>query len=161
MNNQSTRTRAVQFSCGALERIATHAEEAYPQECFGFLLGHFGENRIRVVRPGRNVNASRPHDRYEMDPQDFFQAQAEAEKWGGEIVGFYHSHPDDTALPSVYDGERAWEEYLYLIVPVVGGQAGRARLWQLEGPDGPFSEIPLHIVRKRQAKETGREGQCL
>jgi len=90
-----------------------------------------------------------------MAPQEFLQAQAEAEKEGREIVGFYHSHPDHPAIPSAYDRERAWEEYLYLIVPVTGGRAGKARLWQLEGPDGSFSEIPLHIVK------SGKEDQCL
>lgn len=143
-----------QFSWGVLQRVAAHAEEVYPHECFGFLLGHFDGRRIRVARPGRNVNTSRPHDRYEMDPQEFLQAQAEAEKWDGEIVGFYHSHPDGTAIPSAYDRERAIEEYLYLIVPIADGLAGRGRMWQLEAPDGAFSEIPLHIVK------TGGEGQC-
>ena len=157
MSNKSTGTGDVQFPWSALERVAAHAEESYPCECFGFLLGHFGENCIRVARPGRNTNTCRSHDRYEMDPQEFLQAQAEAEKWGGEVVGFYHSHPDDKAIPSAYDRERAWEEYLYLIVPVAGGRAGRARLWQLEDPDGPFSEMVLYIV-KRVNKRRGREG---
>lgn len=139
----------------ALQRVTAHAEEAYPQECFGFLLGHCSKSCIRVARPGRNVNTSRPHDRYEMDAREFLQAQAEAERWGGGIVGFYHSHPDEVAIPSAYDRERAWEEYLYLIIPVAGGRVGTARLWQLAGPAGPFSEIALHIV------QGGREDQCL
>lgn len=149
-----TGTGGVQFSWSALERVAAHAEEVYPHECFGFLLGHFDGRRIQVARPGRNVNNSRPNDRYEMDPQEFLQAQAEAEKWDGEIVGFYHSHPDETAIPSAYDRERALEEYLYLIVPVADGRAGSARLWQLEVFGGSFAEIPLSTV------EVEREGSC-
>jgi len=146
MSKRSAGIEGAQLHQSALEHIVAHAEEAYPQECFGFLVGHFGENRVRAAYPGRNVNTSRPHDRYEMDPQDFLQAQAEAETWGGEIVGFYHSHPDEAPIPSAYDRQRAWEEYLYLIISVAGGQAGEARLWQLEAPDGPFSEIPLVIL---------------
>lgn len=160
MSNKSTRTQGIQFPWGVLERIAAHAEEAYPQECFGFLLGHFGENRIRTARPGQNVNTSRPHDRYEMDPQEFLRVQMEAERRGGEVVGFYHSHPDDRAIPSTTDREQAWEEYLYLIVPVAGGQAGRARLWQVEAPEGPFSERVLCIVKGKQAKDIEREDSC-
>ena len=148
MSTETTEVQSVQLSQSALKRIVAHAEETYPQECFGFLLGRFGENRICVAHPGRNVNTSRPHDRYEMAPQDFLQAQAEAERWGGEIVGFYHSHPDGTAIPSAYDRERAWEEYLYLIVPVSNGRVGKARLWQVKTSDGPFVEIPLHYHRK-------------
>ena len=146
MSGESTGERGVQLCRSALQRVIAHAESAYPQECFGFLLGHFGKRCIRVARPGRNVNTSRAHDRYEMDAHEFLQAQAEAEKWGGEIMGFYHSHPDDLAIPSAYDRERAWEEYLYLIVPVAGGRAESARLWQLQGPEGVFSEIPLQLI---------------
>lgn len=137
----------MQFPWGVLERVVAHAEEAYPQECFGFLLGRFGEKRIRAACPGRNVNVSRPHDRYEMDPQEFLGVQTETEKWGGEVVGFYHSHPDGAAIPSTTDRERAWQEYVYLIIPVARGRAGRARLWHMEAPEGSFSEIALHIVK--------------
>jgi proteasome lid subunit RPN8/RPN11 len=80
-----------------------------------------------------------------MDPQEFLRAQMEAQGWGGEVVGFYHSHPDAQATPSVYDSERAWGTYLYLIVPVSKGRAGQARLWQLESPGRPFSEMMLRI----------------
>ena len=153
--------REIRCLQGVLQCIAAHAEEAYPQECFGFLLGRFGEDRIRAACPGQNVNASRPHDRYEMDPQEFLQVQLEAEKWEGDVVGFYHSHPDDKAIPSTYDRERAWEEYLYLIIPVAGGRAGRARLWQVTAPEAPFSEMALHAVRRdKQAKEIERGDLC-
>jgi len=151
----STTVGGVSVAQAALEGITAHAEEIYPYECFGFLLGQHGQSCIRVARPGRNVDTVRAHDRYEMDPQEFLQAQLEAEKWGGEIVGFYHSHPDGTAIPSAYDRERAWEEYLYLIVPVAGGRAGTVRLWQLQASEGSFLEITMHIVKG------GSADQCL
>lgn len=156
MSKGMMKVKGVQLFRSALERIVAHAEETYPQECFGFLLGHFSESRICVARPGRNVNTSRPHDRYEMDPQDFLQAQAEAEKWGGEIMGFYHSHPDGTAIPSAYDRKRAWEEYLYLIIPVSNGRAEEARLWRVKSPEGPFVEVPWHIIERREVNGCSR-----
>lgn len=146
MSNSAVERPGVQLSRAALERMAAHAEASYPQECFGFLLGHFGDESIPMIYPGRNVAVSRPHDHYEMDPQEFLQAQTDAEQWGGEVIGFYHSHPDAAACPSAYDRERAWEEYLYLIIPVIGGRAGRARLWQLATADEPFWELELQIV---------------
>lgn len=143
MSEESSGTRGTWLPRSALESIATHAEETYPQECFGFLVGRFGDESIHAVCPGSNTNASRPHDRYEMNPEEFLQTQVEAEEWGGEVVGFYHSHPDDKAIPSTYDRDRAWEEYLYLIVPVADGRAGKARLWKLESPDEGFAEIVI------------------
>ncbi len=149
--------REIEFLQSVLECVTDHAEAAYPHECFGFLLGRFGEGSIQTAYPGKNINTSRPHDRYEMDPLEFLQAQTEAETWGGEVVGFYHSHPNGRAIPSIYDRERAWEEYLYLIVPVTDGRAGKVRLWQLEASDGPFSEVALYIARAGKEK---REDQC-
>jgi proteasome lid subunit RPN8/RPN11 len=149
--------RAMGVPQGVIECLTDHAEATYPHECFGFLLGRFGEGSIQAAFPGKNANTSRPHDRYEMDPLEFLQAQTEAEEWGGDVIGFYHSHPNDQAIPSTYDRERAWEEYLYLIIPVADGQAGGARLWQLEAPEGPFSEMTLHSVGTGKER---REGSC-
>jgi proteasome lid subunit RPN8/RPN11 len=137
--------REIGFARSLLQCVADHAEAACPHECFGFLLGSFGEGSIQAAVPGRNANICRPHDRYEMDPQEFLRAQMEAEGWGGEVVGFYHSHPDGPATPSTVDSERAWGEYLYLIIPVAEGRAGQARLWQLEGRGRRFSEMTLRI----------------
>lgn len=145
----------VRFSRAALERVVAHAEETYPRECFGFLLGRFDDRRVQEARPGRNVNATRSHDRYEMEPREFLQIQAETRGGDEEIVGFYHSHPDDTAVPSAYDRERAWEEYLYLIVSVADGRAGEARLWRLEAPDGGFS-----MISYTSSREEGRTDVC-
>jgi len=145
MNEQLTDMREVQCHRNLLKCVAAHAEASYPQECFGFLLGHFGDRCIRAIRPGRNVNVSRPHDRYEMDPREFLQAQKEAERWGGEVIGFYHSHPDGRAVPSAYDCERAWPEYLYLIVSISAGRAGEVRLWRLEDLEGDFQVVALQI----------------
>ena len=136
------------FPCSVLEAISAHAEKAYPQECCGFLLGYEGRPCLRASVPGRNLNTLRAQDRFEIDPQEFLQAQMEAEGWGGEVLGFYHSHPDGAAVPSAYDRERAWPEYLYLIIPVAGGQAGKARLWQLDAPDEPFVEVIWDMVEE-------------
>ena len=40
---------------------------------------------------------------------------------GGELLGFYHSHPDHPARPSQYDLDHAWPFFSYVIVSVRGG----------------------------------------
>jgi proteasome lid subunit RPN8/RPN11 len=40
---------------------------------------------------------------------------------GLEVVGFYHSHPDDVAVPSQYDLEHAWPTYSYIVMAVEKG----------------------------------------
>ena len=135
--------REIGFPKKVLGSVADHAEAAYPHECFGFLLGRFGEGGIQAVLPAKNANTSRPHDRYEMDPLEFLQAQTEAEGWGGEVVGFYHSHPDHPSAPSEYDRKMAWEGYLYLILSVRGGKFHDARAWIYDSDIEHFKEIPF------------------
>ena len=38
-------------------------------------------------------------------------------------MGFYHSHPDNSAIPSAYDVEHALPVYSYLIVSVYDAKA--------------------------------------
>lgn len=128
--------------------IFAHAHRADPYECFGFLIGDFGSGGIvAAVRPGTNLNTTGQHipDRYEMDPAEFVALERELEGQGQEIIGFYHSHPDDRPHPSSFDLERAWEAYFYLIVSVSDGQDGEVRVWVVDVDQGRFREEPLEI----------------
>lgn len=129
------------------EKIASHAKETYPLECIGLLLGRFdGGGEVSLVRPAHNLKTEL--DRYELDPLDFIMAEEEAEKKGLEIIGFYHSHPDDRPHPSAYDRERAWEEYFYLIISVWKGIPGEAKVWVFDPVKKDFREKDLIIERR-------------
>lgn len=122
---------------GAVEgEIRRHAEEAYPAEGCGLLIGRVGGGRVEVVEVvrGRNVcEAGREGDRYVVEPRDVLAAMKRAEEKGMEVVGVYHSHPDHEARPSRMDVELAWEGWVYVIVSVVGGRKGEVRAWRREG----------------------------
>lgn len=60
------------------------------------------------------------HRRYSIDPKDILQVQKQARQQGLNIIGVYHSHPDDAAVPSECDRAQAWPEYAYVIVSVQG-----------------------------------------
>ncbi len=130
-----------------LMRVIDHARKTYPHECVGLLVGVFEEGgRVEAVYPAHNLNTERTHDRYELNPADYLAVEREIEGSGLEIVGFYHSHPDDEACPSPFDLERAWEEYLYLIVSVRDGMATEARVWTIDEKTGRFQEKDLEVV---------------
>ena len=57
-----------------------------------------------------------------------------------DVVGFYHSHPDDQAVPSQYDLEHAWPLYSYIVVSVRAGAAGDLRSWEMESDRSRFAE---------------------
>jgi len=98
-----------------LDAVNAHAEEAFPSECCGILIGRFGDDGARIAEEAfraRNLREDERNDRYEMHPEDRKRAEDEAATAGREVVGFYHSHPDHDAYFSQTDLENS-EEYLW------------------------------------------------
>lgn len=116
-------------------QLAQFVESAYPYEACGLLLGRAGDNRMDAIRitSARNLNRTRPKDRYLLDPRDFLAADRTANAHGLEIVGIWHSHPNNPARPSRTDLEGAWEGYSYLIISTTAESAQAFRSWRLVG----------------------------
>ncbi len=106
-----------------LNEIRAHAQECYPQEACGLLVGDVKASvrRTSLIRRARNLEVERASDRYELDPQDYYAADELARASGLEVIGIYHSHPDHPARPSRTDLERAWEGWSYLILSIENG----------------------------------------
>ena len=89
----------------------------------------------RAGRPRRPVTATScalpnttdggPRRRFLVRPSDYQLAERRATELGGELLGFYHSHPDHPARPSQYDLDHAWPTFAYIIVAVAAGRRGR------------------------------------
>ena len=130
----------------ALGAVNAHAEEGYPHEICGFLIGPRGGSRVvRAVR-ARNTVVERAADRYEIDPRDMIRTQREADDAGEDILGYYHSHPDHPARASVFDTERAWAGPVYLIVSCEKGKVVDANAFVATGDGGPFRDEPVEII---------------
>jgi proteasome lid subunit RPN8/RPN11 len=132
-----------------LKQIYAHAEETYPHECFGFLVGIFDAGGlVHCAVRGTNLNTERA-DRFEMDPKEFVGIEKLADNEGLNVIGFYHSHPDWPPIPSQTDITWAWEGSYYLIVSVHEGRPFNTRIWALapveEGPKR-FIQEPLEIL---------------
>ena len=127
----------------ALEAVRLHAEEGYPEEICGFLIGPRGSGRVARAARARNTVVERARDRYEIDPRDMIRAQREADAAGDDILGYYHSHPDHPARASVFDAERSWAGPLYLIVSCVEGKVVDANAFVARGDGGPFRDEPI------------------
>ena len=124
--------------------IQRHAQIAYPEECCGILMGRplrgregvFVE-RVLSVPNGHTEDRSR---RFSIAPETLLAAQKEARGIGLEIVGYYHSHPDQPARPSEHDREHAWPGLSYLIVSVNGREVAETRSWRLADDRSQFEE---------------------
>ncbi len=129
----------------AFEAINTHGAEGYPNEICGIMLGPTGDRAVTEVRRARNIIEERSRDRYEIDPRDHIRIQREADATGLDIVGYYHSHPDHPARASVFDTERAWAGYVYVIVSIEKGKPVDANGFIAENDGGPFHPEALEV----------------
>ena len=131
-----------------LERIETHAEEIYPEECCGVLLGAQGNrgNEVRAIYRVENVDEGDRSRRYLITPEAYRAADEYAGERGLDIVGVYHSHPDHPARPSETDLERAtFPGFSYLITSVEEGRAKETTAWSLAADRSEFIKEDMSV----------------
>ncbi|MCW5314166.1 hypothetical protein GTQ43_10230 [Nostoc sp. KVJ3] len=137
----------IRLSQEHLQTIRTHAENTYPDECCGIILGHLAsEDKIVVeVMPTENAwnteaateflgedTAESKRRQYTIAPEVMLKTQKEARDRSLNIIGIFHSHPDHPAIPSECDRLYAWQGYSYIIVSVQNGKAGELQSWSLD-----------------------------
>ncbi len=114
-----TKASQTQLGAGVDAAIRRHGEETYPHECCGALVGSGG--RVTAAVPLPNTTEEGPRRRFLVRPSDYRLAEQRASELGGELLGFYHSHPDHPARPSQFDLDHAWPNFAYVIVAVAAG----------------------------------------
>ena len=129
----------------ALEAIRAHGEEGYPYEICGVLVAKKGSPDVVETRRIKNTIVDRAHDRYEMDPLEHIRVQRDCDNSGLEIVGYYHTHPDHPARPSVFDAERSWAGMTYVIAAIHQGRLVDINAFVPEKDGGPFRPEPLEV----------------
>ncbi|HZR26652.1 MAG TPA: M67 family metallopeptidase [Vicinamibacterales bacterium] len=122
--------------------IRAHGQDTFPHECCGALVG--AGDRVTAIVPLANTTEEGPRRRFLVRPSDYREAEKQASALGGELLGFYHSHPDHPARPSQYDLDHAWPTFAYIIVSVMSGSAGDMTVWFLKEDRSSFDEGRLH-----------------
>jgi len=123
--------------------IRAHGHETYPNECCGALIGRDGA--VMEAYPLANTTEEGPRRRFMVRPQDYREAERKASERGGELLGFYHSHPDHPARPSQYDLDHAWPFFSYVIVSVRNGVSEDMTSWRLRDDRSAFDPEPLTV----------------
>jgi proteasome lid subunit RPN8/RPN11 len=122
--------------------IRAHGQETYPHECCGAMIGT--SDRVTAVVALPNTTEEGPRRRFLVRPSDYREAERQASARGGELLGFYHSHPDHPARPSQYDLDHAWPTFAYIIVSVAQGVAADMTVWFLKEDRSGFDEGRLN-----------------
>jgi proteasome lid subunit RPN8/RPN11 len=136
------------------DAIRRHGEETYPHECCGALVGRAG--RVTAAVPLPNTTEEGPRRRFLVRPSDYRLAEGRAGELGGDLLGFYHSHPDHPARPSQYDLDHAWPTFAYVIVAVAAGQPGDMTVWWLKDDRSSFEEGKLHHGDENSDSDTAQ-----
>ncbi len=148
-----------------LSAIREQAARSYPDECCGLLLGR-AEHGQRVATEAWPVpNAwseeiqlsadGATHslrDRFYIPPQAYLRAQRDALRRSMDIVGCYHSHPDDRAWPSERDrvgaaGVGGGPHFSFVVLSVVKGVPEAIASAQLSSDGQQWLEEEL-IIRE-------------
>jgi len=137
----------IQINEENIEKITAHAEREYPFECGGMLIGRFeADGSKAIVETLPFENAREEKDRYNrvlILPTDVLKAERYARERKLDVIGYYHSHPDDKAVPSQYDLEHALPVWSYIITSVIDGKAVDVRSWEMEDDRSKFNEEEL------------------
>ena len=141
--------RAVEIPGSVLETIAVHALAAYPDECCGFLVARPDTEDAAAPRsivralPASNTYEGERRRRFLVRAEELRGAERDLEGTGEVLAGFYHSHPDHPARPSLFDQEHAWPWYSYLVTAVTSIHVGETRAFELDPDTAEFAEVPL------------------
>jgi len=137
-----------------IEQIGEHARDCYPEECCGLVSGtfnHTGTAQAHSIFPSRNLSNSNTHDSFEVDPQIRYNLMRDnqgksIEGYPLELIGHYHSHPDNQAAPSPRDLQMAYEpQLIWLIVSVMQGQINQISAYKLNDPDQSPGFHPIEL----------------
>jgi proteasome lid subunit RPN8/RPN11 len=133
----------------ASEGIARHGEEGYPNEICGLLIGKDepdGRVICALVPVKNEFEQDEQYHRFLITPDAMFRAERLARKERLDVLGIYHSHPNEEARPSLYDRDHAaWTAWSYIIVSVREGKAAELRAWKLREDRSAFDEEDVAV----------------
>ncbi len=138
---------------GVAQGLVHALRSRLPFEACGVITGTAASGGIEAsgFRLIRNA-ADQPTTRFSFHPEDWIAAFFEAQKNQREIVGFFHSHPSGTIVPSKSDlaGFIPWKTYW-----IVGLSEGDYEIGVfLRQPGERWAKLPLRIVNAGLSKRT-------
>ncbi len=161
---------AIRLSEAQIAAIREHGARDFPNECCGVILGDV-EDDLKIARelrpiantfaPDREFEAmadnsplARPdapevgqERRYLIAPDVMFALLQEERRTKRKVLGFYHSHPNHPAQPSVYDFRASFPWYAYLIVSVRDGVAAELTAWRQDEAGRAFAPEEIDVVK--------------
>jgi len=121
----------IRIEAEAWRAMVSHAQQAYPNECCGAMIGAL-DGDSKIVRESialENAFEGAQAARYELRPEDLLAADAAARARNMDLIGIYHSHPDCDAYFSKTDLQNSCPWYSFVVLSVQKGQFHHANSW--------------------------------
>ena len=150
---------AIRLTPEQLQAIGRAAEQAYPEEACGLLVGRCepGERYfVNAVEASANVAEPPRTRRFEVDPKLRLRLERDLRESPDSVIGVYHSHPNGSAEPSETDRSMIFEPAMvWLITAVADGRAGATMVWRPTEDGSAF--LPLELELDSETTENGSE----
>jgi len=127
--------------------IRQHAEDTYPNECCGLLIGQITDGTAKITDfiPCQNISDT-PAKAFEILPTDIISWQKKLRGTNTQILGHLHSHPNHPAEPSDRDREQISDPLMiWGICSVKEGISEEVRFFLPTGRKFSFSSISFKI----------------
>lgn len=130
-----------------VEKLFAWAEEAFPKECCGLVLGH--GDQVTQLELATNV-ATNPDTHFEIDPVALIKWEKASRSGDFDLLGYFHSHPNGLKQPSKADAEQASKDGRFWLIIADSAVTGWQCLSDGELHDS-FSSVLLNIIGDSQA----------
>lgn len=118
----------IEIETGPWDTMVSHAEQIYPNECCGAMLGRIdGQSKLVIEAvPLKNSFEGEQAERYELHPNDLLAADKAARERGLDLIGIFHSHPDCDAYFSDTDLKNSCPWYSFVVLSIKKGKFDHA-----------------------------------
>jgi proteasome lid subunit RPN8/RPN11 len=108
--------------------MVAHARKTYPNECCGAMIGsHVDDGKlVSEAIPLENAYDGPQNARYELRPQDLYNAERQARERSMDLIGIYHSHPDCDAYFSATDLQNSSPWHSFVVLSIRRGEFDHA-----------------------------------
>lgn len=139
----------IKLSRSCQNLMIAHAQQTFPEECCGTLLGRDLDSGVREVLQIIRVENTKDENRtrrYLISPQALLQAEKTARQQKLDVVGIYHSHPNHPSTASEFDREHAMPYWSYVIHSCMNGKVVQSQSWRLRDDRSSFDEEIIIIA---------------
>ena len=128
----ASRDHCIKLSVLQLEQMQAWSSEHLPDEACGLLLGTRvqGRTEVRELTLATNHFAGPRGQGFELEALHLLQTEDRARASGLSVVGLWHSHPGQAALPSRADAAGALLDWSYPILALHADGTGELRSWR-------------------------------